>query len=801
MVLRTLIPALLLLLSAEITRAQDTFIVARDNNRPKALYNVAGIEESVMLKPAGPCDVVALQIYFAGTATARDTFYIVGDASEGAVPPTSWVWSYNTLAPPLILQHDGNPGWKTFDIEEYGIRSDGFDRIVLQHRIDAGGLTFVFDDSPQSAPYGSFIMNPAVTNSLGLPGQVYLAEGDFMVRLLVRYDSVRGNGSAPAPEPTMVDATNDAGLLDGDGKRVRSSRVSVADWNGDGRDDIAAGSRFWQNDGDGTFTQVDLGITASTTVWGDYDNDGDLDCYAARGGENEDGLWRNNGDGTFSNVMEESGLSNPYPTITPSWCDLDNDGDLDLFISNGRTSDNGVETYYRDALWLNNGDGTFTDATAGSGIVTAEPAPYYDAWGSTPGDYNNDGLIDIFVATYRLAPDLLYRNNGDATLTDVGVSTGVRGVATVDPRYFGHGIGAEFADYDNDGDLDLAVGNLGHPDARGQYSNPSLIWRNEGAPAWEFTEVRQELGLKFFEMNTAVVWGDFDLDGYQDLFHAQYAYNNEGSNGEPARLSRFYISGGPEEEWRLHDRSWQTGLRIHGTWTAARLDYDNDGDLDLVLASPRDSMRLYRNDLPRQGAPLTFRLEGDAKDGIPADAYGARITIYSGEERYLRELAGGGSGATGTQNSNALHFGVGAQGEDEVLDSVVVTWGADIRHTFYDVAPEREYVVRFGSEDAEIREVRRLSLSVHEPGTSQGRVGVAHLRVENGRLRIDLPDESGGDYFVEIVASDGRRIAGKRLRIAGRTALFELPTGLPSGHYFLRAEQQGSRFTGRFEVE
>ncbi len=799
--MRTLILGTLLLFCSIPTFAQDTFIVARDNNRPKALYNVAGVEESVLLKPGGPCDVVALQIYFAGTAQLRDTFYIVGDASEGALPPTSWVWSYNTLAPPLIIQYDGTPGWKTFDIEEFGVRSDGFDRIVVQHRIDAGGLTFVFDESAQTAPYGSFIMNPAVNNSLGLPGQVYLAEGDFMVRLLVRYDSVRGNGSAPPPEPTMIDATREAGLVDGDGSPVRSSRVSVADWNGDGWDDIAAGSRFWQNDGSGSFALVDLGITASTTVWGDYDNDGDLDCYAARGGRNEDGLWRNNGDGTFTDVMEESGLSNPNPTITPTWFDIDLDGDLDLFISNGRTTENNVETYYQDVLWLNDGDGTFTNATVASGVAAAEGAPFYDAWGSTPGDYNDDGLIDIFVATYRLAPDFLYRNEGSGSLTNVAATTGVEGVPTIDPRYFGHGIGAEFADYDNDGDLDLAVGNLGHPDARGQYSNPSLIWRNEGAPDWKFTEVHQELGLKFFEMNTGVVWGDFNLDGFQDLFHAQYAYNNEGENGEPARLSRLYISGGPDEEWRLHDQSWQTGLRIHGTWTAARLDYDNDGDLDLVLASPRDSMRLYRNDLPRKGAPITFRLRGNPGSGLPADGYGTRITVHHGEETYTRELAGGGSGATGTQNSNALHFGIGTRSDNESVDSVVVTWGGTVRHTFFGVATGREYVIRFGKGNAEIEEVRRLSLSVEERGDIGSEIQVVHLSLQSDRLRITLPDESEATLYVEVVGTDGRMILGRAIPFVGRVGELDLPEGLPAGHYFLRAKGEGDRFTGRFEVE
>lgn len=792
-----LIPALLFL-AADLA-AQDTHIVARDNNRPNALYTQAMMEESVMLKPGGPCNVVALQIYFGGASPASDTIMIVGDAAEGAVPPTSWVWSYNLLAPAFVVEYDGTPGWKTYDISQYGIRSDGHDRIVIQHRLDPGGLSFVYDDSPQTQPYGSFIMNPLVNNSLGFPGQTYLANGDYMVRLLVAYDSVRGNGSAKQPEPTMVDVTKEAGLVGDDGEVLGSSRVSVADWNGDGWDDISAGSRFWENNQDGTFRKVDLGITASATTWGDYDNDGDLDCYAARGGENEDALWRNDGDGNFTNVTAESGLSNPRPTITPTWFDFDLDGDLDLFISNGRTGSSPNEIFYPDQLFINNGEGKFTNATEASGVAAGEPAPHYDAWGSTPGDYNNDGYTDIFVATYRLAPDLLFRNEGNGTMTEQGVATGVRGEETVNPIYFGHGIGAEFADYDNDGNLDLTVGNLGHPDWRGQVSNPSRIYHNEGAPNYTFKEVHKELGLKFFEMNAGVVWGDWDLDGYLDLFHCQYSYQKEGANGEPARLSRIYINGGPDEEWRLHDKTWQTGLTVHGTWTAARLDYDRDGDLDLVVASPRENMKLYQNNLPRKGEPISFRLRGAPSVGVPADGYGARVVVHHGEETYTRELAGGGSGATGSQNSNALHFGVGTRSDNSRVDSVVVTWGS-IRHVFTDLETGWEYQILISS--GEISKLHGTQLSVGR--AEEIRTFGENMRTtrDGSNLRLELPIESEDRLFVEVVTSDGRVVLGEEHFFGGgRSTVLLLPDDLPAGPYLVRAEGKRVRFTGRFEVE
>ena len=273
--------------------------------------------------------------------------------------------------------------------------------------------------------------------------------------------------AAPPPAATMIDVTESAGLVGDDGEPITSSRVSVVDWNNDGWDDIAAGPRFWQNNGDGSFTKVDLGITTSASVWGDYDDDGDLDCYAARGGTNDNFLYRNNDDGTFTDITAESGLSNPAPTVTPIWFDFDHDGDLDLFISNGRTGSFPDEIFYKDKLWLNNGDGTFTEVTEVVGIPSREPYPNYDCWGAAPVDYNSDGWTDIFVGTYRLAPDLLFRNNDGQSYTDVARSTGVVGEPTADSRYFGHGIGVEWADYNNDALIDLTVGNLSHPDWRG----------------------------------------------------------------------------------------------------------------------------------------------------------------------------------------------------------------------------------------------------------------------------------------------------------------------------------------------
>ena len=779
-----LLSLLVLSFSFIILQAQQV-VVQRDNGSAGGVHNFPGREASVILEPEGPCKVLEIQIYFSTNMPATDTLWVVGDPAEGAIPPTSWVWSYNTVVPPFIISYDGSPGWKSYDVSEMDIRSDGYDRIVLQHRIDPNGMLWTVDNNAQVQPYRSFLMDPTQNNSLGIPGLYQLAGGDFMVRLVVEYDYPQGDGSAPPPAPTMIDVTESATLVGDDGEPVTSSRVSVADWNNDGWDDIAAGSRFWQNNGDGSFTKVDLGITASTSVWGDYDNDGDLDCYAARGGTNDDFLYRNDGDGTFTDVTSESGLSNPAPTVTPIWFDFDHDGDLDLFISNGRTGSFPNEIFYKDKLWLNDGDGTFTDVTDVVGIPSGEPDPNYDCWGAAPVDYNGDGWTDIFVATYRLAPDVLFKNNDGQNFTDVARSTGVVGEPTADQRYFGHGIGVEWADYNNDALIDLTVGNLGHPDWRGQVSNPSLVYRNNGDPNYQFTEVHNQLGLKFYELNAGVVWGDYDLDGNQDLFHCQYSYQKEGNGttGEPGRLSRLYFNQGSNNNWQLVDKTWHTGLRIHGAWTAARLDYDRDGDLDLVVASPREKLTLYRNDLERKGNALSFQLVGDAEKGVANDGYGTRLTVYSGDQLYFRELQGGGSGATGTQNSNRLHFGVG---DVATVDSLIVQWSDGMQQIFLNVETDREYKITYGNEVLE--EIYSYTLSVDNNSVHEalnGERAVADIRYEGGVLTYNLLVTD--QLYVEIANGLGEIVFQKEVseaRQGGQEIV--LPETLPSGLYIVQ---------------
>ncbi|MBR9979275.1 MAG: CRTAC1 family protein [Bacteroidetes bacterium] len=787
--MNTSLPTLLLLiLLATAVPAQDV-LIQRDNGTAAGAYfnRPSFTNESVILAFDGPCRILELHIYYMGDNPAKDTLYVVGDAAEGAIPPTHWVWGYNTLTAPIVVDYSGTPGWHTIDLRDRNLRCDGLERIVMQHWTQSpAGPWFAVDNDQQSTPYWSFLMDPTITNSLGGPGQFFLTTNDFMVRALVRYDYPDGNSSQPPPAPTLKDVAVEVGIH-GDGNPLTSAIAAVADWDNDGWDDINIGSNYFRNRGDGTFERVigSLGLPPGYAVWADFDNDGWVDAYIVNGGDH-DKLVRNNGDGTFTDVTTASGISNPAPTVTPIWLDYNNDGHPDLFIANGRRTVNSQEVYFQDRLWRNNGDGTFTNVTVEAGIAAAEPSPYMDCWGASACDYNNDGLTDIFVSTYRLAPDLLYRNNGDGTFTEVGAATGVRGVPTAVPQYFGHGMGSDWGDFNNDGLADLVVGNLGHPDWRGAVSNPSLIFRNDGSES--FTPVHQEMGLKFREMNAGVTWVDLDCDGWLDLWQSQYAYNREGVNGEPGRYSRVYINSGAPD-FRLKDNTWHFGSKVHGAWTVSRIDFDNDGDIDLLVASPRDGVKLFRNDIPRKGRWLAMRLSGSPDDGVPLNASGTRVVVHADGRMFTRTLSTSSAGSRAATNSMELHFGLGPA---VTIDSVVLHYPNGTTQTLTTLVPDKRYHIAYTGD---------ISTSVEAlPGTQSWSVDAAELHAGMIHFNLQAP-QTLTDVRIDIYSLLGRRIhsisAGE---LHPGYQSFFLPMRLSSGLYLLSLQAGGQTHNTRMVV-
>jgi hypothetical protein len=281
--------------------------------------------------------------------------------------------------------------------------------------------------------------------------------------------------------------------------------LSWGDFDGDGFLDLLGGSTprdkptvVLRNEGGKSFTDVAtaIGLTipdrsARQTNWIDYDNDGDLDVYSTdRGGDNK--MFRNDG-GKFTHVFVGVGPTDDRPTVGACWLDMDLDGDLDLFLAN--------QSGAPDALWRNDGD-SFTDVAAVLGMTGPKRTKAEGGVGCAIGDYDNDGDFDIFVPSY--GRNLLYRNNGDGTFTDVARALGV-GVEN-------HAVGADWGDYDNDGDLDLFV--VSYEGGPGAQSPLNALFRNDGAAG--FVNVLSKDSL----LNAAdhgVQFVDYDNDGAIDL--------------------------------------------------------------------------------------------------------------------------------------------------------------------------------------------------------------------------------------------------------------------------------------------
>ena len=500
---------------------------------------------------------------------------------------------------------------------------------------------------------------------------------------------------------TFTNVSKDVGL-----SGLSGNHFAWGDYNNDGYQDLLVGIRLFENNGPPgwNFTEVtgDVGLSGGGNgVWADYDNDGDLDLYTT-----SNRLWRNTGgpDYDFTDETIPAGnLTDPYPTMAAGWGDHDRDGDLDLYVVNGEDYNGGNTIFYPDIFYRNNGDGTFSDWTVQAGLDTSTKKAYGRSvnW----GDYNNDGWIDIHVGNYRLCPNYLWRNNHDGTFTDVAGETGTKGDYDPDRYYdaaaaaeygdgtwgptYGHTIGSAWGDLDNDGDLDLWDSNLVHKyigptswptmpyDIRGYVCDDSKIYRNNGAPGFNFTDVREASGIPDRpiggsgtydgdELWSGVAMGDYDNDGDLDVFVPQiYALNYA--------FSVLYRNNG---DGTFSEMGESLGRRTFNTYGGCWCDYNNDGMLDLIVGGgiwsnqandvQNYEIRLYRND-GNSNNWITVNLTGD---GNNRNGIGARVNVTSGGESQIRELEGG-MGAQGHQNSIPVEFGLGSKNS---IDIVEVNW-------------------------------------------------------------------------------------------------------------------------------
>ena len=462
---------------------------------------------------------------------------------------------------------------------------------------------------------------------------------------------------------TFTDVAAQAGVADGNDAENASADALWFDFNNDGRPDLFVvrfgHSRLFENLGGGKFRDVTaragLGrySNAITAVAFDYDGDSDLDLFVGsyfqpvnifqpdtvrffpesfETANNGGGLalYRNNGDGTFTDVTAAAGLTLNGWTLDLGHADADNDGDDDLYVA----ADFGTDRFF-----VNNADGTFTDATESAIGIDSKKGMNAD-W----GDYDNDGLLDVYVTNitddYMREGNFFWRNNGDLTFTDVSRETG-----TFDT---GWGWAAKLFDYDNDGWLDLYVVNG---------------WVSAGKDSYvpDIFAMIVRPGVDFADLRNWPPMGNKSLSGYQKkkLFH-----------NERGQLFR-------EEAARHGLDSLRDGRGI------AVADFDNDGRLDLFVTNANAEPFLYRNTLPTEAHWVEFKLEGAASN---RGAIGAQVRVTVGGKTYLHFVNGGNGFAS--QSTLRVHFGLSAA---TTIDRVEIRWPSGRKQLFGPLPADKIY--------------------------------------------------------------------------------------------------------------
>ncbi|HLA11839.1 MAG TPA: CRTAC1 family protein [Pyrinomonadaceae bacterium] len=459
---------------------------------------------------------------------------------------------------------------------------------------------------------------------------------------------------------------------------------------------------LYRNNKDGTFTDVTQEAGLRVEMYGigvavaDFDNDGNDDIYITCLGPNY--LFRNVGGGKFANVTSRAGVGDPGFSTAAAWFDYDKDGRLDLFVGNyvewspetdqhctldGKNKSYCTPQSYKGqsaTLYRNRGNGSFENVTERAGLNN----PLGKTLGVALLDYDNDGWLDLFVAN-DTEPNNLYRNNRNGTFTDNAV---IAGVAFSEAGTARAGMGVDAADYDGSGQHSVVIGN---------FTNESMaLYHNDGSGLFTDEAPRSGIGkMSAQSLTFACFFFDYDLDGLLDIFAANGHVSDDISVVQPnvkyAQPPHVFRNLGRK---RFEEATMKLGRAIRRPIVgrgAAYGDYDNDGDLDLLITANNSPARLLRNENANQSDLLRVTTIGTRSN---QNGIGARVRVKTSKGRSAFAMVRTGSSYC-SQNELPLTFGLG-QPEEGVTLTMEITWPGGQKETFTDVKPNQSVSVQEG---------------------------------------------------------------------------------------------------------
>jgi hypothetical protein len=537
-------------------------------------------------------------------------------------------------------------------------------------------------------------------------------------------------GLANSQHPTLVDVTKGSGLenfknLQGSTAKLHiietmGGGAAFLDYDGNGNLDVllvrgTTVERFQQGgdvvcalfrgDGQGHFEDVTESAGIKSRGWGmgvavaDYDNDGLEDIYVTCYGPNY--LFHNLGNGKFEEVAARAGVADPRWSVGAAFADIDHDGNLDLYVANyleydlNRLPKHSASCTYRgfdvfcgprglpgarDALFLNEGNGRFRDVTAERGV---DPESLY-GMGVVVADYDNDGWPDIFVAN-DLTPNLLYHNLGKGKFEEVAVLAGV----AYDENGVEQGsMGCDFGDFNNDGWLDLYY-------TTSSYQTDQLAVNNQNGT---FSLKSYALGhgeTTWLYIGWGTFFADLDNDGWEDVFTVNghlYPEADRFEMGLKYKQRKLVFMNQPGQPFRLANPDWGAAVdQPDNSRGLAYGDYDNDGDLDILINNQDGPPVLLRNDGEYRNHWLMVRCLGRQSN---RSAVGTRLLVRSGKRQQIREIKAGTSYAS--QNDMRVHFGLGPVNQ---VDELEVRWPSGKVQRLHNLKADQTLTIDEGSGD------------------------------------------------------------------------------------------------------